>query len=129
MQQYLLQDGGIGSDITSIDERLSRLISFLEAGKNDDAKTELTNLRYTFFSTISGLDFKCRAFACFIKEVDGKEYTDFSSEGITRLTSMFDEMPVQEMEQNWEHVKKKLIPNSTPIFQVGLEPTLSTLKD
>jgi hypothetical protein len=127
MQQYLLQDGGIGSDINAIDERISKLVNFLEHGRPDEAKEELTNLRYALFSGISGLDFKCRAFACFVNKINGEQCSDLSSDGITRTVEILSTITVGDLEQHWETVKKKLILSSEPTSRDGSELTLSTL--
>lgn len=129
MQQYLLQDSGIGSDIEAIDERMTRLVTFMEAAKHDEAKEELANLRYTFFSAISGLDFKTKAFACLVSKVNGKPAEDLSSDGLNKIAELFDNISVEEMEKHWELIKKKLIQNSVSTSPDGSAVTLNTLKD
>jgi hypothetical protein len=129
MHHFLLQESGIGSTMVDIDYRMGKTVSLLQSKNHDEAITELTNLRYSFFSAISELDFKSMAFACFIHKIDGQEFNDISSEGLTEVVRMLHdtEITVGQMEAHWESVKKKLIPNSEPISQDGSEMTLSTL--
>ena len=128
MQQYLLQESGIGSDISAIDDRLSRTVNFLENSKPDEAKEELINLRYAMFSAISGLDYKSKAFSCLVCRVNDQLFTDMSSEGLERLVEILDALPVEEIEKHWDGVKKKLIPNLEPTSPDISEVTLNTLK-
>jgi hypothetical protein len=127
MQQYLIQDSGIGSSITDIDTHLSKTILLLQNSKLEEAKEELANLRYNFFSILSGLDFKCRAFSCLIKTINGESVSDFSPEGLTKITDKISILTTEDVSDNWEKVKKKLILNLEPISLDGSEMTLNTL--
>ena len=129
MQQYLLQEGGIGNTVADFDQRIAKTIALLQAKNQDDAIQELTNLRYNFFSTLSGLDFKCMAFACMVSKIGTKEVTDISTSGLAAIVEILEKtkMSVDQLQQHWDNVKKKLIPNSEPIFPDGSEMTLNTL--
>lgn len=142
MQQYLIQDSGIGSTVHDIDAHLNKAVLLLSNSRYDEAKEELSNLRYSFFSTLSGLDFKTRAFVCLITKILTKkkkgrvmvqreyEVKDLSAEGMTAVVKMLEESGItsEEIEKHWEQVKKKLILNSEPISLDGSEMTLNTLK-
>lgn len=129
MQHFLLQESGIGSTVADFDNHLNKVVSLLQSQKHDDATNELTNLRYSFFSTISELDFKSMAFACMINKIDGQEMTDISSEGLATVVQLLHDtnLSVEELEGHWDNVKKKLIPNSELISPDGSEMTLNTL--
>lgn len=129
MQHFLLQESGIGSTVNDLDLRMSKAVSLLQMQNYDEATTELTNFRYSFFSAISELDFKSMAFACFINKIDGQTFDDISSEGLADAVKLLHDtnLSTDDLEAHWENVKKNLIQNSQPIFQDGLEMTLSTL--
>ncbi len=129
MQHFLLQESGIGATVADFDNHLSKTVSLLQSQNYDEATNELTNLRYSFFSTLSELDFRSMAFACFINKIDDQPCDDISSEGLANTVKVMSDtsLTVEELESHWEVVKKKLIPNSEPISPDGSEMTLSTL--
>lgn len=129
MQQYLLQEGGIGSTISDFDQRISSTIELLQAKKQDDAVNELSNLRYSFFSTISGLNFKSMAFACLVSKIGTKAVTDISPAGLATVVENLEQTGItgEQFQGHWDEVKKKLIPNYEPTSQPGMEMTLNTL--
>ena len=112
-QNYILQDSGIGNDMSSIDKRLQNAIVFLSNNHTDDAKEELTNLRYSFFSMINGIDYKSKSFACIIKEIDGIALNDISPEGLDNVLLLLQEIGTtnEQIENLWNDVKKNLIMN------------------
>lgn len=101
----------------------------MQAGKHDESIEEVSNMRYAMFAAVTKLDFKNRAFACFVHKIDDDIITDTSVEGLSKIVKMFSEegLTVEELDLHWETVKKKLIRNFEPIFQDGLEMTLNSL--
>lgn len=113
LQSLLIQESGIGSDMAAVDERLQRIIMFAASGKTDETKEEAMNLRYTFFSMLSKLNYKTKAFACFVWKINGVESTDISDEGLNRTVKCIEDFGVsmEQLEGWFDDVKKKLIPN------------------
>lgn len=113
MNQMILHDSGIGNDMAAVDKRLQNLYNFLSSSKIDDAVTEVNNLRFTFYSLISQLDYKSKTFACLVKEIDDVEYNDITDEGLAKVSALISEIgfTVEDLEEHFNSVKKKLIPN------------------
>lgn len=112
-QNYLLQDSGIGNTMEDIDKHLANTIMFLGADKKTEAKEELTNVRYTFYSLLNGIDYKTKSFACLVKKIDGLEYADLSTEGLDNVVNKLEEIgaTIEEIQSHWHQVKKNLIPS------------------
>lgn len=108
MQNYMLQESGIGNDMASIDRHLQNTVMFLGSGKTDECKEELTNLRYSFYSMINGIDYKTKSFACLIKQINGVLCDDISTEGLSAtVDSLISLDPsTDEIETLWADVKK-----------------------
>lgn len=113
LQTILLQDSGIGADMAAIDQRLERILMFANAEKPQETREEVLNLRYTFYSLLKGLDYKTRAFACLISEINGVKQTDLSDEGLKNTVKVLEDLDIsfEQVESWWDDVKKKLIPN------------------
>lgn len=113
MQAMLLQDSGIGSDMASIDQRLSSAITFLNAGKTAEAATEIANFRYTAFSIMNGLDYKTKAFACLVHSINGKVFKDLTNEGLEAVCLEIEATDIsrETLDAHFETVKKNLIQN------------------
>jgi hypothetical protein len=112
LQQYLLQDSGIGSSMADVDTRLNNIITLLANDKKEDAINEAANLRYTFFTMLSQTNYKALAFACLIKRMNNVLAEDLSGEGLQRVVDQISQMSIAELDEVWDEVKKKLIPNS-----------------
>ena len=99
--------------MAAVDERLQRIIMFASTGKADETKEEAMNLRYTFFSMLSKLNYKTKAFACFVWKINGVESRDISDEGLKRTVEIIESFgtSMEQLEAWFEDVKKKLIPN------------------
>lgn len=82
--KYLLIDAGIGSDVDSIDEHISRLAKYI---KTDLAKAsqELQNYRQNLYMIASGISPKHMAFAALIHSIDGKKVEDLSDENLQSI--------------------------------------------
>ena len=113
LQSLLIQESGIGSDMAAVDERLQRILMFAASGKADETKEEAMNLRYTFFSMLNKLNYKTKAFACFVWKINGVESNDISDEGLNRTVKCIEDFGVsmEQLEGWFDDVKKKLIPN------------------
>lgn len=113
MQAMLLQDSGIGSDMSSIDQRLSSAITFLNANKPAEAATEIANFRYAIFSMAEKIDYKTKSFACLVKSINGKEFIDLTNEGLEAVCVEIEATNIsrEELDNHFENVKKNLTPN------------------
>lgn len=113
MQNYILQDSGIGNTMQDIDSHLTKSIMFLAASKYDDCKEELTNLRYSFYSMINGVDYKSKAFACLIKQIGDVICDDISTDGLNATVETLTELGTsnEQIETIWDSIKKNLTQN------------------
>jgi hypothetical protein len=112
-QNYILQDSGIGNTIEDIDKHLSNTIMFLSNDKKEEAKEELVNTRYSFFSMINGISYKTKSFACLVSKIDAETYNDLSTEGLDAVVKKIESLGIatEEVLTHWENVKKNLIPS------------------
>lgn len=113
MQNYVLQDSGIGNTMQDIDRHLQNTVVLLGKEKLTESKTELTNLRYSFYSMVNGIDYKTKAFACLVKQINGLMCDDISTDGLNTTVEALETLgiTVGEVDELWQDVKKKLIPN------------------
>lgn len=82
--KYLLIDAGIGSDVDSVDEHISRLVKYI---KTDIAKAsqELQNYRQNLYMIANNISPKHMAFAALIHSVDGKVVEDLSDDNLKAI--------------------------------------------
>lgn len=113
MQNYLLQDSGIGNTMADIDRHLHNAILFLGSTKTAECKEELTNLRYSFFSMVNGIDYKTKSFACLVKRIDDVVCDDITSDGLTSTVDALvaSELAAADVETVWTDVKKNWMQN------------------
>jgi hypothetical protein len=118
-QKHLLQDIGIGNTLQDIDDHLEKL--FVHAQRSDwkSVMEETKNMRFNFFSMLSGLDFKSSAFCCLVHSINGERILDYSAEGLTRIADTLSDMGLtgEIAETQLDEVKKNLIPNANYIFR------------
>lgn len=111
MQSYLLQDSGIGSSVEDMDKRIEKSVVFIANDRRDEAKEELTNLRYTVFSMLQGIDYKSKSFSCLVHSINGKECDDLTTEGLEATAKQIEGISVESLEKHFDEIKKKLISN------------------
>lgn len=82
--KYLLIDAGIGSDVDSIDEHISRIAKLVRV---DTAKAmqELQNMRQNMYMITSEISPKYMAFAALIYSIDGRVVSDLSDENLKSI--------------------------------------------
>lgn len=80
--KYLLIDSGIGSDVDDIDSHIIKIAKFIKAGNSKKALQELQNMRQNIYMVNSGISPNYLAFAALIHDIDGKEVTDLSDDGL-----------------------------------------------
>jgi hypothetical protein len=118
MQNYLLQQIGVGSTVQDIDDHLERLTTFLSADKKEEAIEEVKNLRFAYFSAINGLRYDTLAFACLLYSINGKKIEDYSTEGLQALIIDLSSKGLtnEKVEAVLDEVKKNLIRNGNFTF-------------
>jgi hypothetical protein len=86
---------------------------FLSNDKKEEAKEELVNTRYSFFSMINGISYKTKSFACLVSKIDAETYNDLSTEGLDAVVNKIESLGIatEEVLTHWENVKKNLIPS------------------
>lgn len=106
--KMLLVDAGIGSDLADVDEHIKKSLTYYKQGKADLAATELENLRQNIYFVQSELSPKHLAFACLVKEIDGKERNDISDDGLSETLELISDANHVELTASIEAVKKKI---------------------
>lgn len=84
--KMLLVDAGIGSDLSDIDNHISRAVGFMQDGKADMAERELDNLRQCIYFAQSEISPRCMAFAALVKSIDGVEYNGVGTDSLFQST-------------------------------------------
>ena len=107
-QKLLLVDAGVGSDISSFDQRLLKAREFIGAGKAEQAQRELENLRQCVYMIQTELSPKHRAFAVLVTKLDGKECNDIGDDALVAITATLNDVPEEELTAQLEAVKKKI---------------------
>ena len=93
----VLIESGIGDTIQDIDIHITRVMNFL--GDTKKAYQELLNLRQCIYMVASEQDIHNKATLCLIKQVDGKDWTDFSDSGLETLYRLVNGASVREIEE------------------------------
>ena len=112
----LLVDAGIGSDMSSVDGHIERIVRYIKADKREDAGKELDNMRQNIYMVMQGMNPSHLSFACLVASIDGKECTDMSDEGLQRIVDMLGDVPMREVTAAAEAVKKKIDDELTLYF-------------
>ena len=106
--KYLLVDSGVGSDLNDINDKIAKILMYVESADKSNAKIELENLRQSMFLVSQETNIKHLALMALIKSVDGKEVTDLSDEGLRNLQKIFEEEPLNIFDRLLQSVKKKI---------------------
>lgn len=107
-QKYALIDGGIGSDLSSVDAHIARAATYIKKGEQAKANTELENLRQSIFFVQQGTDLQLLSYACLVKSIDGQECNDLTEEGLQRVIDKIADVPRNTITALFEVVKKKI---------------------
>lgn len=106
--KYLLIDSGIGSDVDSVDDHISKLARLITSGKKAEALQELQNMRQNIYMINSGVSPKHLAFAALIQSVDGEDVTDLSDDGLKGLLERLRSVKRSRLVEILEGLKKKV---------------------
>lgn len=107
-QKLMLIDAGIGSDISSFDQRTEKMRRYLMDGKADKALMELDNLRQSLYLMQAEISPKHRAFAALVAKVDGRDCMDLSDDALAGVTKMLEDVTEKDLTAQMEAVKKKI---------------------
>ena len=86
-QYYLLQETGIGSTVTAVEQHFERLASFITHNMQQEAADELANLHYNFSFALERFSPASLAFGCLVAAVDEVATDDLSEEGLQQLVT------------------------------------------
>ena len=87
--RYLLVDAGIGSDLTDINDRILKIMRYVDKSDKQNAKVELENLRQSIYLVSQETNVKHLSFMALVKSIDGVEVTDLSDENLKNLQKVF----------------------------------------
>ena len=118
----ILIESGIGDTIQDIDIHITRVMNFL--GDTKKAYQELLNLRQCIYMVASEQDIHHKATLCLIKQVDGKDWTDFSDSGLETLYRLVNGASVREMEELAEKVRNAIDENLLQYFPMVFEDSM-----
>lgn len=115
--KYLLLDSGIGSDFNAINQRLHSLSRLIGTDRKNDALKEIANLSQAINFIIANVSPEMYAFVCLCRQIDGKDITDLSDEGIKSTLSMLNKIEIpNNILTRWLYgAKKKLRKKSSYI--------------
>lgn len=106
--RMLLIDAGLGSDISTIDAHIEKVVRFMNTGETENAAKELENLRQNVYIVQTEQSPRYLSFACLVKEIDGTECDDISDEGLERTRQMMMMLTRGEVADMMSAAKKKI---------------------
>lgn len=114
--KMLLIDAGLGSDISSMDAHVEKVLRFMRGGDLDSAAKELENLRQNVYLVQTEQSPKNLSFACLVAEIDGKPCTDLSEDGLEKVRQTLMDAPRGEVADAMSAAKKKIDDALTEYF-------------
>ena len=111
--RHLMADAEIGGTVADYDQRLRRIIGFVQKGDKANAIVEAQNARNTVRNCISGLSPKMMAFATLVDEIDGTRYERHDEAELKKIIARLSaNKTVWAKAQSWvESAKKKWMRN------------------
>ena len=106
--KYLLVDAGVGSDLNDINEKIAKIMRYVDRSDNVNARIELENLRQAMYLVTQETNLKHLAFMVLVKSIDGKEITDLSDEGVRATQKVFENQSLNFIDRLFQSVKKKI---------------------
>ena len=105
--KYILVDAGVGGDISSIDNRIGKILQLIGV---DDKKAyqEVLNLRQSIYMVMNEADTRNKGFLCMVCKVDGKRWDDFSDSGIDELYMMVQSAETKELVKVFAEIKGRI---------------------
>lgn len=106
--KYLLVDAGVGSDLNDINEKIAKIMIYVDRSDKVNARIELENLRQAMYLVTQETNLKHLAFMVLVKSIDGKEITDLSDEGVRATQKIFENQALNFLDRLLQSVKKKI---------------------
>lgn len=108
--KYQMEASEIGNTFQDYENRTTKIIQFAQKNMQKELLQELENRRLTVYNAYNNYSSSLRAFAVLIKSINGKEYTDFSPEGLKEVIDHLDRIGLsnQELMSKLKEVKKKV---------------------
>lgn len=110
-QKYVLQDVGIGSEMSDVDGHFKKLDTFLSFDQIEEARVERYNLHMNLYLMINKINIGHLSFASLVHSINDKQIKDFSEENLKRICIQLGEMGLtqQMLEDIMKGIKKNLI--------------------
>lgn len=107
--RMLMIDSGIGGDFEAVDGHISKAIGLMTAGKIEESRQELVNMRNNVFFIFENLNPRYLAYAAMVKSIDGREQTDLTDEALREMIKTFSRWGATKgfLDQAIEALKKK----------------------
>jgi len=123
LQKLIIRDAGIGSDMDAVAGHFSTFHSLLVNQKHNEALKEAQNLHNNIFYMIEKINIKSFSFMCMVHAINGKEYNDFSEEGVKQVLKKLSDSGLKqsEVEDILQDVKKNLKKSFDPTFLISTE--------
>lgn len=114
--KMLLVDAGIGSDMSTFDAHIEKVVRYMRKGDGENASKELENLRQNVYLMQTEQSPRNLSFAVLVESIDGKACDDISDEGLERTRALLGDVKVREYATASAEVKKKIDAELTEYF-------------
>jgi hypothetical protein len=114
--KMLLIDAGIGSDITSFDAHIEKVVRYIRKGDRENAAKEMENMRQNVYIMLTEQSPQNLSFAALVAEIDDVEMNDLSDDGLERVRQMLEDAPRKDITAALQAVKKKIDEDLTLYF-------------
>lgn len=111
--KYLIQDLGLGSDITDVAKHFGTMYKYLGNAQIEEAAQESYNLYQNIFLMLERINIKHISFACFVHSINEVELTDYSETNLRNTCQILGRIGVTQGDaiEILEDLKKKLTGN------------------
>ena len=108
--RYLVTDAGIGGDIEAVASKLGAVVSYIDLGRTDEAKTATRNIIFAINNCIEMNSPEMMSFVCLVHSVDGVNVGDRyrTPEGCSEVIDQLKKVKVSFLKSVIENVKKNL---------------------
>jgi len=106
--KLLLIEANIGSTVADVDRHLHKAMLLVGAKRNEDAMTELQNLRQNIIFVQNSVSPTSLAFAALIKEMDGEPCNDLTDEALKKIADRLQDVAAVDIHKTVAAQKKKI---------------------
>lgn len=112
-QSYVIQDAGIGSTVSDLNNRFATLDTLISSNKIPEAIQERYNLHIGLFLGLEKINISHICFACLIHSINGKEIQDRSEDSLRKIITDLSKLGLTNgiVKDYLDEVKKNLIEN------------------